>query len=78
MVFYYIKRVVWKKPPHIGGGRFSTDVFRTINRFFHKQIIVTEQKKLAEEKQTKVDVIQEEDSNGVIEVPVPEQFSPEM
>lgn len=39
--------------------------------------IITELKKIAEEKQTKVDVIQEEDSNGVIELPVPEQFSPE-
>lgn len=38
---------------------------------------ITEQKKMFEDKQTKVDVIQEEDSNGVIEVPVPEQFSPE-
>lgn len=38
---------------------------------------IIEQKKLIEEKQTKVDVIQEEESNGVIEVPVPEQFSPE-
>lgn len=38
---------------------------------------ITEQKKLLEEKQTKVEVIQEEESNGVIEVPVPEQFSPE-
>lgn len=39
--------------------------------------IVTEMKKMTEEKQTKVDVIQEEDSSGVVEVPVPEQFSPE-
>ena len=39
--------------------------------------IITEHKKLVEEKQTKVDVIQEEDSNGVIEVLVPEQYSPE-
>jgi hypothetical protein len=40
--------------------------------------MITEQKKImAEEKQTKVDVIQEEESNGVIEVVVPEQFSPE-
>lgn len=39
--------------------------------------IITEHKKLAEEKQTKVDVIQEEDSTGVIEVHVPEQYSPE-
>jgi len=39
--------------------------------------IITEHKKLAEEKQTKVDVIHEEESNGVIEVHVPEQYSPE-
>lgn len=33
---------------------------------------------MAEEKQTKVDVIQEEESsNGVIEVLVPEQISPD-
>lgn len=39
--------------------------------------IVTEMKKITEEKQTKVDVIQEEDTSGVIEVSIPEQFSPE-
>jgi len=47
-----------------------------MNDLYVNQII--ELKKIAEEKQTKVDVIQEEDSNGVIEVlAVPEQFSPE-
>lgn len=39
--------------------------------------IVTELKKLTDEKQTKVDVIQEEEPNGTIEFPVPEEFSPE-
>jgi len=39
--------------------------------------IITELKKLAEEKQTKVDVITEEESNGTFEFPVPEEFSPE-
>lgn len=44
----------------------------------HVDIMITEQKKMmAEEKQTKVDVIHEEESNGVIEVVVPEQCSPE-
>lgn len=46
-------------------------------KFVRRCCYVTEQKKIAEEKQTKVDVIKEEDSNGVIEVPVPEQYSPE-
>lgn len=49
--------------------------YYTLFKFYTNTI--TEQKKMFEEKQTKVDVIQEEDSNGVIEVPVPEQFSPE-
>ncbi|KAL5235333.1 hypothetical protein ACI65C_002742 [Semiaphis heraclei] len=47
------------------------DTFRALKQSENKL------KKIAEEKQTKVDVIQEEDSNGVIELPVPEQFSPE-
>lgn len=38
---------------------------------------ITEQKKMTEEKQTKVDVIQEEESNAMIEVLVPEQITPE-
>lgn len=32
---------------------------------------------MMEEKQTKVDVIQEEESNGVMEVSTPEEYSPE-
>lgn len=61
------------------------NIFRHLQKFIglrmidlHVNIMITEQKKmLAEEKQTKVDVIHEEESNGVIEVVVPEQFSPE-
>lgn len=52
-------------------GDFGLIVHITLSDF------ITEQKKMAEEKQTKVDVIQEEEFNGVIEVLVPEQITPE-